>query len=198
MSYSQFGQDNWVLSYFKKGIFVDVGFNDGVTISNTKLLDDLGWSGVGIDPFPRNFDYRKNTKIEIGCVYKENKEVEFTCASDLGGIKEHIEAHKSHSWVLKAETIKIESKTLEYFIKKNNLPKKIEYLSMDTEGSEYEIFSTFNFNEYTFGCITCEHNGEWEKRKKIKEILEKNNYIFIKELGVDDCFIHKSVNYSRF
>lgn len=193
MSYSQFGQDLWVLSHFKNGVFVDVGFNDGITISNTKLLEEKGWRGLGIDPFPRNFESRERTDIEIGCVYKEDAQIEFVCASDLGGIKSHIDAHKTHEWVVKAKTIKIQARTLEYFLKKYNLTSKIEYLSMDTEGSEYEIFSTFPFDKYTFGCITCEHNGEWEKREKIKQILSENDYVLEKELGVDDCFVHRSV-----
>ena len=29
---------------------------------------------------------------------------------------------------------------------------------MDTEGSEFEILKNFNFNEYEFSVISCEHN----------------------------------------
>ena len=55
MRYSQLGQDEWVLSlYGNQGYFVDVGFYDGVVISNTYLLELAGWKGLGIDPFPKN------------------------------------------------------------------------------------------------------------------------------------------------
>lgn len=198
MSYSQFEQDLWVLDYFQNGIFVDVGFNDGIYISNTKLLEERGWWGIGIDPFPKNFDSRRNTKIERACVYKEPKEIEFVCASDLGGIKEYIDTHKNHDWVIGASIIKIQANTLEYYLQKYNLPSKIEYLSLDTEGSEYEILSTFPFDKHTFGCITSEHNNEIEKREKIKNILLEKGYILDKELGVDDCFVHESVKKGDF
>ena len=36
--------------------------------------------------------------------------------------------------------------------------KIIDYLSIDTEGSEYRILKAFNFERYTFRCITVEHN----------------------------------------
>lgn len=198
MSYSQFGQDLWVLEYFSTGIFVDVGCNDGITISNTKLLEEKGWSGIGIDPFPKNFESRTKTKLEIACVYSEDTEVEFVCGGDLGGIKNHIDAHKDHSLVVMAHTVKIPAKPLEYFLSNNVMPSRIEYLSLDTEGSEYEILASFPFEKYLFGCITSEHNNENEKREKIKELLSNKGYIFEKELGVDDCFVHKSVKDGTF
>jgi hypothetical protein len=198
MSYSQFGQDLWVLEYFNQGVFVDVGFNDGINISNTKLLEDRGWSGLGIDPFPRNFKSRTKTSLEIGCVYGEDKQIEFICASDLGGIKEHIDAHKDHSKVKSAHTVKIQAKTLEYFLQKHHMSPRIEYLSIDTEGSEYEILASFPFEKYLFGCITCEHNNESKKREKIQELLKNKDYLLDRELGVDDCFVHKSVKNNTF
>src|SRR5437016_4402228 len=57
-SYGQFQQDLWValaVGHGKRdGYYVDVGSADGVEISNTNLLDRMGWKGVCIDPFPRN------------------------------------------------------------------------------------------------------------------------------------------------
>ena len=61
-SYGQFAQDLWVTHGIapgkRDGYYVDVGSADGEVISNTKLLDDLGWRGVCIDPFPRNMSKR--------------------------------------------------------------------------------------------------------------------------------------------
>src|ERR1035437_4573352 len=41
---------------------------------------------------------------------------------------------------------------------KYNAPRVIDYLSIDTEGSEFEILKSFDFNKYQFKAITCEHN----------------------------------------
>lgn len=55
---SQTGQDKWILYEIYPGIsngfFVDLGSADGVKISNTKSLEDIGWKGICIDPFPKN------------------------------------------------------------------------------------------------------------------------------------------------
>lgn len=197
-AYAQFGQDLWVLSWFSSGTFVDVGFNDGTTLSNTSVLDDLGWKGLGIDPFPRNYSHRKNTTLEIGCVYKEQKEVEFVCAGDWGGVSEHINSLKDHPTVMNADRVKIMAYPLEHFLIKHNMPRKIEYLSLDTEGSEYEILSSFPFHKYTFGCITYEHNHEETKRQMVRQLLESVGYVFDRQLEVDDCFIHQSVKDGNF
>ena len=60
-------------------------------------------------------------------------------------------------------------------LKKHNAPKKIDYLSIDTEGSEFEILNSFNFNEYDIKVITCEHNYT-SMREKIYSLLSKNGY----------------------
>jgi hypothetical protein len=60
--YSQIGQDRWVLETVfpdvKDGFFLDVGSGDGTVISNTKALEERGWRGICIDPFPKNMDGR--------------------------------------------------------------------------------------------------------------------------------------------
>ena len=68
-----------------------------------------------------------------------------------------------------------------------NAPKIIDYLSLDVEGHEYTILSTFSFTKYKFRCITVEHNEPHVGSKQqmlIREILEKNGYKFVK--GNDD------------
>jgi hypothetical protein len=198
IAYSQFKQDLWVLSYFQNGTFVDVGFNDGTALSNTSVLDAMGWKGLGIDPFPKNYSDRTNTTVEVGCVYKEQKEVEFTCAGDWGGVSDHINNCKDNPTVQKANKIMVMAYPLEHYLVKHNMPSKIQYLSLDTEGSEYEILSVFPFDKYTFGCITYEHNHEETKRNLVRNLLESKDYIFDKTLEVDDCFVHKTVKDGTF
>lgn len=45
------------------------------------------------------------------------------------------------------------------------MPKIIDYLSIDTEGSEFDILSNFNFKEFKFRIITCEHNFGPNRKK---------------------------------
>ncbi len=63
--YSQFGQDMLVgdvLFRTRQGVFVDVGARDGMIISNTYYLEELGWTGIAIEPHPDFFAELVNTR----------------------------------------------------------------------------------------------------------------------------------------
>ena len=70
-------------------------------------------------------------------------------------------------------------------------PFHIDYLSIDTEGNEYDILKSVNLNQYTFGVIDVEHNYEDVKRSNIRSLLESNGYTFYKENRWDDRYIKK-------
>jgi hypothetical protein len=63
---------------------------------------------------------------------------------------------------------------------KYDAPKNMDYLSIDTEGSEFEILENFNFSKYSFKVITCEHSYE-PKRDKIFELLTSKGYARVYE-----------------
>jgi len=50
--YSQNGEEEHVLNYFKdrKGTFLSLGENDGLSLSNVRAIAELGWSGVCVEP----------------------------------------------------------------------------------------------------------------------------------------------------
>ena len=58
--YSQDGQDKFLIEELfkdkKNGFYVDIGANDGVNLSNTKILEDIGWDGVCVEPLPQSFN----------------------------------------------------------------------------------------------------------------------------------------------
>lgn len=195
-SYSQFGQDLWVLSLFpnKKGFFVDIGCCDGERISNTFLLDSLGWYGIAADPFPVNFTRRTNTVLEKIAIYSSDTSLDFAKAGDIGGFVKNLDRWKDDGRVTNAEIVKQEAITLEKLLDKYQAPNYIEYLSLDTEGSEYEILKSFPFHKYTFGCLTIEHNREELKRQKIQELLYQHNYTLNKHDDVEDYYTHNKVN----
>ena len=75
---------------------------------------------------------------------------------------------------------------------KYHAPKSIDYLSIDTEGSEYEILKGFDFDKYSFKVITCEHNHTSAK-ERIFELLSSKGYVrkFENLSMCDDWYIYQ-------
>ena len=68
------------------------------------------------------------------------------------------------------------SKCLNHILKENSLMNEIDYISIDTEGTEFEILKNFNFKKYKPKIVTVEHNFDLKKRTKINKLLISNGY----------------------
>ena len=85
--------------------------------------------------------------------------------------------------------LKVKTKTLTKIMDENKAPKFVDYLSIDTEGSELKILEGIDFNKYSFGYINIEHNYKEPRRKNMKKILLKNGYKYIGGNRFDDIYI---------
>ena len=69
----------------------------------------------------------------------------------------------------------VETISLNELLDSHKAPLTIDYLSIDTEGSEFDILKKLNFSKYRFKVITCEHNYS-PNREKIYDLLKGNGY----------------------
>lgn len=204
MSRSQLGQDLEVLRFYKNkqnGFFVEVGASDGLEISNTYLLESqYNWKGVCFEPIPSRFERLLKNRVNSTCyneaAYSESGRTltfDISHVSDLlSGISDHIDAHKPKVDSSKT-TIQVQTISLLDALDRANAPSFIEYMSLDTEGSEFEILSTFDFEKYTFGLIDVEHNFIEPRRTDIRNLLSSKGYIYKGENQWDDMYKHSSV-----
>lgn len=183
LSKSQLRQDIFVLNelnYKKGGFFVEFSATDGINLSNTFLLKKkFNWRGILAEP-ARNFHKKlfqnRNCKIDTHLVWSNSNEkllFNQTKIPELSTIKNFSNSDLN----IRTATRKyyVETISLNDLLKKFNAPKIIDYLSIDTEGSEYEILSNFNFNNYKFRIITCEHNF-MKNRNLINKLLVRKGY----------------------
>jgi hypothetical protein len=110
----------------------------------------------------------------------------------LSGISEHIDKHK-HIVEENKTTIEVKTITLLDVLDKSNAPSFIEYMSLDTEGTELEILKVFDFEKYTFGLIDIEHNWIEPRRTEMKELLLSNGYSYKGQNKWDDMYVHNSL-----
>ncbi len=204
MSYSQLGQDLEVIksyNYKENGFFIEIGANDGIYFSNTHLLEtQYKWNGICCEPIPINFKKLVKNRPNSICYDKAVYNVSgLTLNFDiinhwdvLSGISDHIDPNKSYTDNDK-NTIQVQSISLLDVLTNANAPLFIEYMSLDTEGSEFEILKNFNFEKYTFGLIDVEHNYIEPRRTEIKNLLLSKGYIYKGENQWDDMYKHNSI-----
>ena len=194
-TYSQEAQDLKVLLHYKlkkEGYFLEIGASDGIKFSNTYLLEKkYNWNGICVEPIKEDYDKLINNRLcfcsNLAVYSKSNEELEFNIYEYnlLSGLNEHINTYSNQP--IKEKVI-VKTITLTDLLDNYSAPYFIEYLSLDTEGSEYEILKDFNFNKYKFGLIHVEHNYEEPKRELIKDLLISNNYSYIGNHKQDDFY----------
>ena len=115
-----------------------------------------------------------------------------TDLNDLSTLRGH-ENNDIHNENRKKQSNRSKTRTLSKVLDDETFPSEIDFLSLDTEGSEFEILKSFNFNDYKVKVICVEHNVN-KNRSLIQELLEKNNYkrIIFPIIEIDDFYIHNS------
>jgi FkbM family methyltransferase len=190
---SQQGQDRWILLKIfpnvKTGYFVDVGSADGTLYSNTKALEDRGWNGICIDPFPSSMEDRTCTLYKRVVYSKPGKTLSFRMAGEAGGIEDHIGKLKNTKQVQVAKTVEFETTTLNEILAEARAPEFIQYISLDIEGAELEALKGFDFSKYKVGAFTIEHNYEEPKRTQIRDLLAANGYSLERRRLNEDWYV---------
>ena len=198
-SYSQLNQDILALEYFKNkegGYFVDIGANDGKSLSNTYLLEkEYHWKGICVEPLQKEFkmcqECRPNSICVNKCIYNVEKEIEFSeidgTNNMYSGIKKDINHHK-HIVDHDAITTKKESITFQTLLDNCNCPRIIDFLSLDTEGSELKILHSLDHDKYKFRYITLEHNYKEPIRSFIRDFLIGKGYQYVGQNQWDDIY----------
>jgi hypothetical protein len=189
---SQSCQDRWVaLEVYpglRKGYFVDVGSGDGERASNTRMLEDLEWEGVCIDPFPTNMSGRRCTMLTVPVYSVSGKRVQFRRAGELGGIEQTLGRWKGEAE--RSRVVELETRTLTELLAQVKAPPFIHYMSIDIEGAELDALEGLDFSRYRVGAFTIEHNYEEPKRSRIRALLESKGYRWVRSMDQDDFYVY--------
>lgn len=193
-SRSQAGQDLWVFGEVfdekRGGFFVDIGAHDGVTLSNTYILESkYAWTGICVEANPDNFmqlTANRKSKCIFACLDSGEGVVEFAKKGLFGGIISKNTDNKTPAEG--SEVLSLQTISLATLLKRADAPSEIDYLSIDVEGAEERVLGAFPFNSYRFKCMTIERPTD-----SLKATLKSSGYILIKEIPGLDCFyIHES------
>jgi hypothetical protein len=193
-SHSQLGQDAWAMQHAEAALakgfekfYVEIGSANAVDLSNTLLLEQEGWAGVSVDPFPTgDWGARKNPVVAT-VLWPEETTVDFRSAGELGGVDSCIDTHRAA--VESFPVVKLQTTSIRDFVARTPIPAKFAYMSLDTEGSEHLLLEAWPFAERRPFAVSVEHNFEQAKRQLIRDILEANGYAHAGALRWDDLYL---------
>lgn len=186
--YSQFGDDYLVWKFFNEktdGFFIEVGAFNGKHLSNTYFLEQQGWDGICIEPFPKYFDLCKQERkahcINAACTSKSTTSVTFWTEKDglfsrIGGNKPPKVKHKELT------SIEVPGITLNQAIEQypTNI---IDFLSVDVEGLEVNVLKGLNFKKHSPRLIVAEANWPIAIQHLDNFLVHKKGYIYAGKLG---------------
>ncbi len=164
---------------FPNGFFIEAGANDGITQSNTKIFADyFGWKGLLVEPHYETYlkckDNRPESIVVHGALVSSDYKDKFikgdfngSMTSSVAGMRErrYILNNSARMYILKILSLlkyrltriknKVPVYTLEELLRKNNI-NKVDFISLDVEGYELEVFKGLNFETISPQYILCE------------------------------------------
>lgn len=195
-SFSQFNQELHALKFYRgirQGYFLDLGAYDGKDNSNTHMLEhEMGWTGLCVEPLPWAFEKLQGCR-NVPCIQKaifneSGLTVPFIDYEQLSGMTSHVGAYRE---VLDEGTaIEVETVTLNDLLEQQGAPDFIHFISLDTEGTELDILKSIDFDRWTFGLFSIEHNFREPQRTQIREFMMSKGFALRGENNVDDDYVN--------
>lgn len=202
-TYSQNAEDLFVLSHFGytfKGTLLEIGANDGIALSNSRLLIEHGWFAHLVEPgstfhlLPTGNQLVKTYNYAIGCEFAKSMTFYESGAHVMGGYDSGLVSTLDFDETLRWRKNGVEFtervvavKPFRELYKEMGCPV-LDFISIDAEGYDFDILQQIDLGKVGCKCLCIEWNGDWLLRAKIAEhcegytlaLVNNENLIFLK------------------
>lgn len=198
--FGQIGQD-YILSLLfdqSDGVFVDIGANLPIAISNTYFFERKGWTGFAFDPMEslkdKWLDRPSTVFINAGISDKvETREfVEIIpnvgWEHTLSGFREYVRSEDLRDY--DHVSYMVECGPVDHFLDSGT---SIDFVSIDVEGAEGLILAGFDFAKNPPKVIILENNQVMGGHQQHRDTLDGHGYDLVARINAsDDVFVHES------
>ena len=200
---SQDGQDKFLIEEVfcgkRNGVFVDIGAHDGVSFSNTNVLEKhWGWKGVAVEPVGKAFEKLKANRRCLAiqaCVAGRAGTVEFI---EVDGYSEMLSGMVSSFDPRHLERMEREVAEHGGTVTRQTVPclslddvlcrsgySEFDYLSVDVEGAERDVLQIETLRKWPVKVISAENNfGE----SALRGHMRRAGYRLLARVGADDIY----------
>lgn len=181
-------------------IFLEIGGMTGRKESTTWVLERcLGWRGVLVEAQPKNFKaliFNRPSTFNLHFAVCSSSTEEWVRFEDIGVSMGHVQREENST-----SGHLVQCGHLRDYLSALNLTR-LDYLSIDVEGSEPEVLRSLNFSTLSVGVVSVEVRGDG-RRRQVMELLLAAGLHYVGQLNArptianfvtDDFFI----NFSHF
>jgi FkbM family methyltransferase len=176
------------------GFYVDVGANDPVIGSQTYHLEQLGWDGLLVEPLAYLADMlreKRNARVaQFACSAPDNhnKKLQFLMAGVYSTLNKNPIAIGANS----NEYAEVTCKTLNSILEENGVQPNFDFISIDIEGHEIEMFKGFTLQKWQPVLVLLEdHVTNHEKHHH----MQKNGYKLLMRTAMNSWYVPKNLGY---
>src|SRR6185436_230681 len=159
---SQLKENNLVWEFFGRktsGFFVEVGANDPFLLSQTWMLEQKGWTGVLVEPLAACCAdlrrYRNARVVQVACVAPHQIG---TATLHIAGAVSSLVPNAFDPKVRYETTETVQVVTLTDVLQQVAAPRVIDFLSIDTEGTEGDILAGIDLTRFQLILILVEYH----------------------------------------
>ena len=209
--YGQWETDKIIESYFKNksdGICIEVGAANGYKGSNTKYFEDIGWDALCIEP---NIEHKESLTahrkfVRYYACGKENKELPLhifrvgkdDITSSLTSLSPDERLVEDHKEIINdSYKVDVKVRTLNWILENetSDTPFEnvvdIDFISIDTEGTELDVIKGLDFDKYSVKLLIIENNYNDDN---IEEYMNLMGYKKDKRYKINDFYIKPEEN----
>lgn len=212
--FSQFGQDAYMyINHFnrlnRRGVYLDVASNHPIRLSNSYFYDRcLGWKGICVEGNPMYYEAtfrERSCQLVPTCAGKtDGQEVEFALRGELGGVmgdSYKFGGNSSSRTLMKERCVSVQT------LLNRNAIRRVDFLSLDVEGHEYEVLQGIDWNSVQIDVISVEVTKSFDEVKSFLERVGYRRLLVGKHgdnspvgktfLGMDAIYVHPNVRFGH-
>ena len=176
----------------RSGFFVEVGANDPRYASQTWHLEQLGWTGVLVEPQPDLADNLRRQRtaevFAVACSSRRNagQQMKFHVAGALSSLERERMAPGAEL----ERVIEVPIRTLDDVLTEAQAPVPLDLVSLDVEGHELQVLDGFTLARWQPRLILLEdHVGDLSKHRA----LTAQGYRLIRRVENNGWYVPRDV-----
>ena len=201
---SQHGEDRLLSGHFgpgHRGYYVEVGAFNGVDLSNTYFFEQIGWTGVLVEPNPGLAEHcrsaRPGSKVFQGAAVAPGTPPTVTLEiaqddglySSLAMDRRQREKVQRYTGQVRLQPVDVPARTLDAILEEAGAPEGgVDFVSIDVEGYEWSVLQGFTPSRWAPRVILLERDNA-APPVAIARYLYRHGYRLARRTGVNDWYL---------